>query len=148
MGAATAGSMPTPTRPLPGRGTNPRLRDATVQLKAAAAREREEQEAARRRWTTLLGAALAALAVGFVVGFAARLSLLLLSPLLLLLLLLRLRAPPQALAPSQESTCGRTSKQPKPPGLPRVHLRLHEQRAPAPNPPWPLHHLSGQLNYG
>ena len=68
MGAATAGSMPTPTRPLPGRGTNPRLRDATVQLKAAAAREREEQEAARRRWTTLLGAALAALAVGFAVG--------------------------------------------------------------------------------
>jgi serine/threonine-protein kinase len=70
MGAATVGSMPLPTRPLPGRGTNPRLRDATVHLKAAAAREREAEEAARRRWIATLGAAVAALALGFAVGRA------------------------------------------------------------------------------
>jgi serine/threonine-protein kinase len=68
MGAAAMSSMPMPTRPLPGRGTNPRLRDATVHLKAAVDRAREEQLAARRRWTATLGAALVALAVGFAVG--------------------------------------------------------------------------------
>jgi hypothetical protein len=68
MGAATVGSLPMPTRPLPGRKTNPRLRDATVHLKAAVDREREEHEAARRRWAATLGAALVALAVGFAVG--------------------------------------------------------------------------------
>ncbi len=67
-GAATVGSLPLPTRPLPGRGTNPRLRDATVHLKAAVDREREEHEAARRRWAATLAAALVALAVGFAVG--------------------------------------------------------------------------------
>jgi hypothetical protein len=68
MGAATVGSLPMPTRPLPGRKTNPRLRDATVHLKAAVDREREEHAAARRRWAATLGAALVALAVGFAVG--------------------------------------------------------------------------------
>jgi serine/threonine protein kinase len=67
-GAATVGSLPLPTRPLPGRGTNPRLRDATVHLKAAVDREREEHEAARRRGAATLAAALVALAVGFAVG--------------------------------------------------------------------------------
>ena len=67
-GAAKAGSLPMPTRPLATRGTNPRLRDATVHLKAAADRRREEVEAVRRRWAATALAALAALAVGFVVG--------------------------------------------------------------------------------
>jgi len=68
MGAATVGAMSMPTRPLPGRGTNPRLRDATVHLKAAVDREREEYAEARRRWAATLGAALVALAVGIAVG--------------------------------------------------------------------------------
>jgi eukaryotic-like serine/threonine-protein kinase len=68
MAAATDASMPMPSRPLPGRATNPRLRDATVHLKAAAALELEEHEVARRRWAATLGAALVALAVGFAVG--------------------------------------------------------------------------------
>ena len=70
MGDATVGAMPTPTRPLAGRGMNPRLRDATMHLRAAVDRAREEQLAARRRWAATLGAALIALAVGFAVGRA------------------------------------------------------------------------------
>jgi len=66
--AAPVGSMPMPTRPLPGRGTNPRLRDATVHLKTAVDRRREEAELARRWWAAAVVAAVAALAVGFVVG--------------------------------------------------------------------------------
>jgi len=70
MGELTVGSMPTPPRPLADRGTNPRLQDATMHLRAAVDRAREEQLAARRRWAATLGAALVALAVGFAVGRA------------------------------------------------------------------------------
>jgi serine/threonine-protein kinase len=71
-GAATLGSTPLPMRPRGARVTNPRLRDATVHLRAAVDREQEqraEREATRRRWgVALLLLSAAALAAGFAIG--------------------------------------------------------------------------------
>jgi len=70
-GAATLGSTPLPMRPRGARVTNPRLRDATVHLRAAVDREQEqraEREATRRRWGVALLLSAAALAAGFAIG--------------------------------------------------------------------------------
>jgi serine/threonine-protein kinase len=70
-GAATRGSMPLPMRPGGAQATNPRLRDATVHLRAAVDREREQQaerEATRRRWGVALLLSAAALAAGYAIG--------------------------------------------------------------------------------
>lgn len=67
-GAATVGPLPSSVRPLTGRATEPRLRDATLHLKAAVDREREAREATRRLWAMTAVAAAAALATGFVIG--------------------------------------------------------------------------------
>ena len=70
-GAATRGSTPLPMRPGGAQATNPRLRDATVHLRAAVDREREqraEREATRRRWGVALLLSAAALAAGYAIG--------------------------------------------------------------------------------
>ena len=70
-GAATRGSTPLPMQPGGAHVTNPRLRDATVHLRAAADREREqraERETTRRRWGVALLLSAAALAAGFAIG--------------------------------------------------------------------------------
>lgn len=70
-GAATVGSMPLPMRPGGARATNPRLRDATVHLRAAVDRAREEREeraSTRRLWGVAAVLSMAALAAGFAVG--------------------------------------------------------------------------------
>lgn len=70
-GAATRGSTPPPMRPGGAQVTNPRLRDATVHLRAAVDREREqraEREAARRRWGVALLLSALALAGGYAIG--------------------------------------------------------------------------------
>jgi len=70
-GAATRGSMPLPMRPGGAQATNPRLRDATVHLRAAVDREREqraERGATRRRWGVALLLSAVALAAGYAIG--------------------------------------------------------------------------------
>ena len=70
-GAATRGSTPLPMQPGGAHVTNPRLRDATVHLRAAADREREqraERETTRRQWGVALLLSAAALAAGFTIG--------------------------------------------------------------------------------
>ena len=70
-GAATRGSTPLPMQPGGAQVTNPRLRDATVHLRAAVDREREqraERETTRRQWGVALLLSAAALAAGFAIG--------------------------------------------------------------------------------
>jgi serine/threonine-protein kinase len=70
-GAATRGSTPLPMQPGGALVTNPRLRDATVHLRAAVDREREqraERETTRRQWGVALLLSAAALAAGFAIG--------------------------------------------------------------------------------
>ena len=70
-GAATRGSTPLPMQPGGAHVTNPRLRDATVHLRAAVDREREqraERETTRRQWGVALLLSAAALAAGFAIG--------------------------------------------------------------------------------
>ncbi|MFM7205233.1 MAG: serine/threonine-protein kinase [Planctomycetaceae bacterium] len=65
-GAATVAAVP--AAPVPSRATNPRLRDATVHLKAAVDLDREAREASRRLWAATAVAAVAALAAGYAFG--------------------------------------------------------------------------------
>lgn len=70
-GAATRGSTPLPMQSGGAHVTNPRLRDATVHLRAAVDREREqraERETTRRQWGAALLLSAAALAAGFAIG--------------------------------------------------------------------------------
>ena len=67
-GTATVSSLPVSTRPIAARATDPRLRDATVHLKAAVDRERDERAAARRLMTMTAVAALIAAVAGFAIG--------------------------------------------------------------------------------
>ncbi len=68
MGEATVAVMPVSGKAPSGRVTDPRLRDATMHLRAVSRREADDREATRRLWIGFGLAAVAAVVAGFAIG--------------------------------------------------------------------------------